>query len=67
VVDEAVIQLNDERFWLYAAVDSDMNRLLYFKLSSARNQAITEMFLAEPHEKYLVDDAIFLVDSVPWL
>ncbi|SFQ20912.1 DDE domain-containing protein [Halolamina pelagica] len=41
-VDETVIQLNDERFWLYAAVDSDTNRLLHVKLSPTRNQAITE-------------------------
>jgi putative transposase len=66
-VDETVIQLNDERFWLYAAVDTDTNRLLHIKLSPTRNQAITEMFLAELRDKHLVDDAIFLVDSAPWL
>jgi len=66
-VDETVIQLNDERFWLYAAVDSDTNRLLHVKLSPTRNQAITEMFLTELREKHLVDDAVFLVDSAPWL
>ncbi len=32
-VDETVIQLNDERFWLYAAVGSETNRLLHVKLS----------------------------------
>mgnify|MGYP000674513165 CR=1 FL=1 len=46
-VDETVIQLNDERFWLYAAVDSETNRLLHVKLSPTRNLSITEMFLAE--------------------
>jgi transposase-like protein len=66
-VDETVIQLNAERFWLYAAVDPETNRLLHVKLSPARNQAIIEMFLAELHEKHLVDDAHFLVDSAPWL
>ncbi|KPN30204.1 hypothetical protein SY89_01251 [Halolamina pelagica] len=66
-VDETVIQLNDERFWLYAAVDTDTNRLLHVKLSPTRNQAITEMFLSELREKHLVDDAVFLVDSAPWL
>jgi putative transposase len=30
-VDETVIQLNDERFWLYAAVDPETNRLLHMK------------------------------------
>lgn len=66
-VDETVIQLGDERFWLYAAVDPDTNRLLHVKLSPTRNQAITEMFLAELRDKHLVDDALFLVDSAPWL
>ena len=66
-VDETVIQLNNERFWLCAAVDSATNRLLHVKLSTTRNQAITEMFLTELREKHLVDDALFLVDSAPWL
>jgi putative transposase len=66
-VDETVIQLNDERFWLYAAVDPDTNRLLHVKLSPTRNQLVTEIFLPELREKHLVDDAVFLVDSAPWL
>ncbi|QKY19722.1 IS6 family transposase [Halolamina sp. CBA1230] len=66
-VDETVIQLNDERFWLYAAVDPATNRFLHVKLSTTRNQAITEIFLAELRDKHLVDDALFLVDSAAWL
>jgi hypothetical protein len=31
-IDETVIQLNDERYWLYAAVDPDTNRLLHVRL-----------------------------------
>jgi len=49
-VDETVIQLNDERFWLYVAIDSDTNRLLHAKLSPKINQVITAMFLAELRE-----------------
>jgi len=59
--------LNDDRFWLSAAVDSTTNRLLHVKYSPTRNQAATEMSLAELREKHLVDDALFLVDSAPWL
>jgi transposase-like protein len=66
-VDETVIQLNDERFWLSAAVNPSTNRLLHVKLSPTRNQAIIEIFLAKLREKHLVDDALFLVDSAPWL
>ena len=51
-----MIQLNDERFWLYAAVDPDTNRLLHLTLSPTRNQAITEILLVELREKHLVDD-----------
>jgi len=62
-----VIQLNDKRFWLYTAVDSETNRLLHMKLFPTRNQAITEMFLSELREKYLIDDLLCPVDSTPWL
>ncbi|MFC6987641.1 IS6 family transposase [Haloplanus sp. GCM10025708] len=66
-VDETVIQLNDEQYWLYAAVDPATNRLLHVRLFPTRTQALTEMFLSELREKHLVDDAIFLVDGAPWL
>jgi transposase-like protein len=66
-VDETVIQLNDERYWLSAAVESETTRLLHVKISPTRKQAITEMFFSELREKHLVDDALFLVDSAPWL
>jgi putative transposase len=66
-VDETVIQLNDERFWLYAAVDPDTNRMLHVTIAPARNQVITEIFLVELREKHLVNDTVVLVDSAPWL
>ncbi|MDQ2055294.1 IS6 family transposase [Halobellus sp. H-GB7] len=66
-VDETVIRVNDQRYWLFAAVDPDTNRLLHVRLFPTRTQALTEMFLAELREKHLVDDAIFLVDGAPWL
>lgn len=55
-VDETVIKLNDERFWLYAAADPDTNRLLHMTLFPARNPAITGF--AEFREKYLVDNVL---------
>ena len=66
-VDETVIQLNDERYWLYAAVDPATNRLLHVRLFPTRTLALTEMFLSELREKHLVDDATVLVDGAPWL
>ena len=59
-IDETVIQLNSERYWLYAAVDPNTNRLLHVLVYPTRKQALTEMFLAEFREEHLVDDA-------PWL
>src|SRR6056297_2651866 len=66
-VDETVIQLNDERYWLYAAVDPDSNELLHTKLEPTRNNAFTVKFFAELREKHDVDDAVFLVDGAPQL
>jgi transposase-like protein len=66
-VDETMIQPNDERYWLYAAVDPDTNRLLHVRLYPTRNTAITSMFLSELREKHQVGDAVFLVDGAPWL
>ncbi|WP_251329719.1 IS6 family transposase [Haloplanus pelagicus] len=65
-VDETVIQLNTERYWLYAVIDPDINRLLHVRLFSTRKQGLTEMFLSELRDKHLVDDVIFLVDGTPW-
>jgi len=64
-VDETVIQLNTERYWLYAAVDPDTNRLLHVRLYPTRTTAITSIFLSELREKHQVDDVIFLVDGAP--
>jgi len=66
-VDETVIQLNSERYWLYAAVDADTNCLLYARLYSTRTNAVSSMFLDELREKHQVDDATFLVNGAPWL
>jgi putative transposase len=35
-VDETVIRLNDEQYWLYAAVDPATNNLLHTKLETVR-------------------------------
>ena len=43
-VDETVSQPDDERYWLYAAVDSDTNRLLHVRLFSTRKQALVDIF-----------------------
>ena len=62
-VDETVIQLDDDRYWLYAAVDPDSNELLHTKLEPTRTNAFAVKFFAELREKHDVDDAVFLVDG----
>jgi transposase-like protein len=66
-IDETVIRLDDERYWLYAAVDSDTNHLLRVRLYPTGTTAITPMFLSELPEKHRVDDEISPVDGAPWL
>ena len=58
-VDETVIQIDDEQYWLYAAVDPESNDLLHTKLEPTRNDAFADLFFAELCEKHDVDDAVF--------
>jgi transposase-like protein len=62
-VDETVIQLNDEQYWLYAAVDPKTNELLHTKLRPTTTKTLAHSFLTELTEKHDVDDAVFLVDG----
>jgi transposase-like protein len=66
-VDETVIQLNDQRYWLYAAVDPETNEFLHVRLFPTRTIVLTKQFLQELAEKHDVADAMFLVDGAPWL
>ncbi|PSP64458.1 IS6 family transposase [Halobacteriales archaeon QH_8_67_27] len=62
-VDETVIRIDDEQYWLYAAVDPDSNELLHAKLETTRTNALAEVFVGELREKHAVDDTVFLVDG----
>ena len=59
-------QLDDQRYWLYVAVNPETNEFLHCKLYSTRETAFTEMLLRELREKHVVEDAVFLVDSASW-
>jgi transposase-like protein len=63
VVDETVIQLDDEHYWLYAAVDPDLNELLYTRIETVTNNVFTETFSTQFRERHDVDDAEFLIGS----
>jgi len=58
-----VIRLDDERYWLYAAVDPEMNEFLHTTLEPTRTNVLAYGFFTELREKDDVDDAVFLVDG----
>lgn len=58
-----MIQLDTERYWLYAVVDAATNRLLHARLFPTRTQVLTEIFLERHHQKHLDDDAVFFIDK----
>ena len=62
-VDETVIRLNDEQYWLYAAVDPKTSELLHTKLEPTTNTMMAHAFVAELREKHDVEDAVFLIDG----
>jgi putative transposase len=66
-VDETVIRINDQQYWLYAAVNPETNEHLHVRLFSTTTTALTEIFLRELREKHNVEDALFLVDDTPHL
>jgi len=43
VVDETVIQVNSQRYWLFVAVDPDTDRLLHVRLFPTRTSALSEI------------------------
>ena len=51
-----MIRLNDEQYWLYAAVDPEINELLHTTLEPTTNKDIVHAFFAELREKHDVSD-----------
>ena len=66
-LDETVIRINNQQFWLYAAADPDTNELLHIRLFSTTTTALTEIFLRELRQKHDVETAEFLVDGAKHL
>ncbi|OYR53901.1 IS6 family transposase [Halorubrum sp. Ea1] len=63
VVDETVIRLDDEQYWLYAVVDPETNDLLHTQLEPTTNNALADRFFADLRDKHDIDDATVLVDG----
>ena len=66
-LDETVIRINDQQFWLYAATDPATNELLHVRLFSTTTTALTEIFLRELRQKHDIETAVFLVDGATHL
>jgi putative transposase len=62
-VDQKLIRLNDEQYWLYAAVDPETTQFLHMRLCPTYSIPITRTFLSELTEKHDVEDAVVLVDD----
>ncbi|WP_223270975.1 MULTISPECIES: IS6 family transposase [Halomicrobium] len=66
-LDETVIRINDQQFWLYAAVDPATNDLLHVPLFATTTTALTEIFLRELRQKHDIETAESLVDGAQYL
>ena len=62
-VDETVIRLNGEQYWLYAAVNPETNDLLHTQLEPTTNSVLSQQFLRQLREKHDVENAEFLIDG----
>jgi putative transposase len=66
-VDETVIRVNGEQYWLYAAVNPATNEFLHVRLFQSLTTQLTLLFLRELREKQQVEQATFLVDGAQHL
>ncbi len=66
-VDEKMIRLHGQQFWLYGAVDPHTNEILDLSLYPTATKQTTRWFLTELHRRYQFDDVKFLVDDAGYL
>jgi transposase-like protein len=66
-VDEKVIRINGDDYWLYGAVDPETNEILHLRLFPATTKQTTRWFLTELHRRYQLDHVEFLVDDADYL
>ena len=63
-VDETVIRLDDEQYWLCATVGAGTNESLHTNSSRPERRGTSNGSFRYRREKRDVDDAVFLVDGV---
>jgi len=59
VFDETVILVNDQHYWLYAAVDPEINLLLHIRLFPMTTTVFTVISLREFREKKMSQSPCF--------
>ena len=66
-VDEKMIRLHGQKFWLYGAVDPQTNEILHVSLYPTANKQTTRWFLTELYRRYQLNNVEFLVDDADYL
>jgi transposase-like protein len=66
-VDEKMIRLHGQEFWLYGAVDPETNEILHVRLFPTMTKQTTRWFLAELHRRYQLNGVQFPVDGADHL
>ncbi|WP_369684862.1 DDE-type integrase/transposase/recombinase [Halalkalicoccus sp. NIPERK01] len=65
-VDETVVRVTGEWYWLYAAVDLDSKLLLAVELSRRRGHAPAAASLKQLHDRYDLSATEFRVDGMSY-
>ncbi|MFW5958798.1 MAG: IS6 family transposase, partial [Natronomonas sp.] len=55
-LDETVVKVNGERFWLFGAVDPETGRILHVRMFPNRTIVTTKLFLHELGDKHDIED-----------
>jgi len=66
-VDEEVIRINGDDYWLYGAVDPETHKILQFRLFPTTTKQTTRWFLTELHRRCQLNNVEFLVDDADYL
>jgi len=66
-VDEKMIRLHGDEYWLYGAVDPVTNEIIHVSLFSSTTKQTTRWFLTELHRRCRLGDPEFLVDGASYL
>ena len=66
-VDEKMIRINGDDYWLYGAIGPETSEILQFRLLPTTTKQTTRWFLAKLHRRYRLDTVEFLVDDVDHL